>query len=104
MCDQSVTLHLAEPDTSSTFAALIGWRDVRLVSVMCQGYVSGGTDLDGLACHWINGACSSDLELVQHHVPQTLIVDDTEIDVGCELLACDARVHWLVAVVVVTGS
>lgn len=35
---------------------------------------------------------------------QTLVVDETNVDVGLELLAGDTRVHWLVAVVVVSGS
>jgi hypothetical protein len=43
------------------------------------------------------------LELVQNHVPETLVIDNTEIDVGGKLLAGDARIHGLVAVIVVAS-
>jgi hypothetical protein len=43
------------------------------------------------------------LELVQNHVPQTLVVHDTKVDVGGKLLARDAGVHRLITVVVVAG-
>jgi hypothetical protein len=37
-------------------------------------------------------------------VSETLVVDDTEVDVGGELLAGDAAVHGFVAVVVVPSG
>ena len=41
------------------------------------------------------------MELVQHHMPQPLVVDNSEVNVGGELFAGYPGVHGLVAVVVV---
>lgn len=60
-------------------------------------------DLDGLLRNWVNRACSPDLEFVENHVPQTLVVDHAYVDVCCELLARDPRIHRLIAVIVVPG-
>lgn len=35
---------------------------------------------------------------------QPLIIDHPKVDIRGELLACDARIHWLVAIIVVPGS
>lgn len=37
-------------------------------------------------------------------MPESLIVDDANVDVGCELLPCDAGVHRLVSIVIVPCS
>lgn len=81
MGEQGVALHLAEPDAARALAAL-----------------------DRLARERIDRAGRPDLELVVDHVPQPLVVDEAEVDVGRKLLAGDARVHGLVAVVVVAGG
>lgn len=61
------------------------------------------TYLDRLACHRIHRTSCSYLEFIQHHVSQSLVVNHAKVDVSRELLSCDAGVHWLVAVVVVTS-
>jgi hypothetical protein len=33
---------------------------------------------------------------------KTLVIDYPKVDVGGEFLTCDARVHWLVSVIVVS--
>ena len=78
MRDESVTLHLSEPDTSRTFATF-----------------------HRLLRYGVYGACCSHLEFIQHHVPQTLVVDDAQIDVGGKFLARNSRVHWFISVIVV---
>ena len=74
--------------------------------------------LDGLHCDGIDRARGAHLELVGHHVSQPLVVHCAEEDVGLrcghalqwerranrELLARDAAVHALGAVVVVAGA
>lgn len=62
------------------------------------------TYLDRLPGKRINRTSCSDLELVVHHVSQTLIVDKTKVNVGMEFFTSDTRVHRLVTVVVVTSS
>ena len=57
-----------------------------------------------MARHGINRPRSTDLELVEDHVPETLIVDNTNVDVRGELLPGDPGIHWFVAVVVVARS
>ena len=42
-----------------------------------------------------------DLPLVTDHMPQSLVVDDSDINIRLELLARDARVHGLIPVIVV---
>lgn len=58
--------------------------------------------LDGLPGQWINGSSCPHLELVENHVAQPLVVDDTKIDVGSEFLSSDARVHRFISIVVVS--
>jgi hypothetical protein len=41
-------------------------------------------------------------DLVIDHVAEALVVDYADVDVGREFLACDAAVHGLVTVVVVS--
>ena len=58
--------------------------------------------------HWlvsedVYGASGTHLELVRHHVPEALVVDNTEKDVCLELSPVYARVHSLVAKVVVAS-
>lgn len=77
--EEGVTLHLSDTDTTSL-----------------------GTTLDGLAGDAVDGTGGTDLELVVHHVSQTLVVDDTQVDVRGEFATCDSTVHGLVSVVVVT--
>lgn len=60
------------------------------------------TNLDGLSSQRIDGSSGSDLELVVDHVSETLVVNDTEVDVCRELLTGDTRIHGLVSEVVVT--
>lgn len=60
--------------------------------------------LDWLARHGVDWAGRPHLEFVQHHMPQSLIIDDADVDVGCELLPCDAGVHRLVSIVIVPCS
>ena len=62
------------------------------------------TYLDGLAGDGIDGTCRPDLELVEDHVAQALVVDDADVDVRRELLPGDPGVHRLVPIVVVPGS
>ena len=78
MGQQGIALHLAEPDPTRTLAAL-----------------------DGLPREGVDGTGRADLELVVDHVSEALVVHDAEIDVGAQLAAGDARVHGLVAHVVV---
>ena len=80
MGEQRVALHFSDSDTTSL-----------------------GTTLDGLAGQLVNGTGGTDLELVVNHVTQTLVVDDTDEDVGGEFLAGDTAVEGLVAEVVVSG-
>ena len=65
--------------------------------------VYASTHLDGLACERIDWTGCAHLELVEHHVTQTLIVDYSKVDVCCELFACDPRVHGFISVVVVSS-
>ena len=61
-----------------------------------------GTNLYGLSGQRVDWPCCPDLELVQDHVSETLIVNDSDVNVRSELLAGNPRVHWLVAIVVVS--
>lgn len=62
------------------------------------------TNLDRLSCQRVDRPCRPDLELVQDHVPEALVVDDSDVDVRSKLLAGNPGVHWLVAIVVVSCS
>ena len=75
--NQRISLHLTDTDTTTL-----------------------STTLDGLTSQGSDGTGGTDLELVVDHVTQTLVVDNTHIDVSTELLTCDTRVHGLVPVVV----
>jgi hypothetical protein len=57
-----------------------------------------------LSCQWVHRTSSSHLKLVEYHMPQPLIIDHSKVDVGSKLLACYARVHWFVTIVVVSSS
>lgn len=98
MCDEGITLHLSESDTAGTFTTL--WTSTLSESRAVQ-IILGSAHLDRLSCDGIDRSSCSDLELVQHHVAQTLVVDNADVDVCSELLTCDAGVHWFVAIVVV---
>lgn len=74
------------------------WRLKFLEAHSCRSY------LYRLLGDLINGTRRSDLEFVQHHVSQTLVEDDPEIDVGSELFTGNPRVHWLIPVIVVSRS
>lgn len=76
--NEGVTFHLTDTDTTSL-----------------------GTTLDGLAGQRVHGTGGTDLELVVNHVTETLVVDDTDEDIGGELFTGDTTVEWFVAVVVV---
>ena len=65
--------------------------------------LAGGTRFDRLSRHRIYRTSCPDLEFVQYHVSQALVVYDTYVDVCSELLACNARVHGLVAIVIISG-
>lgn len=78
--NERITLHLSDTDTTTL-----------------------RTTLHGLTRERVDGTSRTHLELVVHHVTQTLVVDQAHVNVGGELAASDATVHRLVAVVVVTG-
>ena len=64
MRNQRIALHLSDTDTTSLRTAL-----------------------DGLTSEVIDRAGGTDLELVVHHVTQTLVVHDADEDIGGELFA-----------------
>lgn len=78
MSKQRITLHFSNTDTT-TLLSTLNWLTSHLR-------------------HW---SCSSDLELVVHHVSQTLVVDDSDVNICMEFLASDTRIHWLIAMVVI---
>ena len=78
MSEQRVALHLTHTDSTTLFTAL-----------------------DGLVREVVDFTRGSHLELVVDHVTETLVVDQANINIAFELLAGDAGVHGLVAVVVV---
>ena len=80
MGEKSIALHFTHTDTTTLL-----------------------TTLDGLASRRHDRTSGTHLVLVVNHVTQTLVVDDTDVNVRLELLARDARVERLVAVVVVAG-
>jgi hypothetical protein len=43
------------------------------------------------------------LEFIVDHVTETLIEYTPDVDVGIELCAEDTRVHWLVAMIIITS-
>ena len=60
--------------------------------------------LDGLTSQRVHWSRRSYLELVIDHVSQSLVVDQTDVDVGRELFTSDTRVHRLIAGIVVPSS
>lgn len=60
------------------------------------------THLDRLTSKGIDGACRSYLKLVENHVTEALVIHNADVDVRCKFLASDARVHGLVAIIVVS--
>jgi hypothetical protein len=76
--NQGITLHLSDTDTTTL-----------------------GTTLHGLTGESVNGTGGTHLELVVHHVTQTLVVHQTHVDISGELAACDSTVQRLIAVVIV---
>ncbi len=60
--------------------------------------------LNRLSCQWVNRASGSHLKLVEYHMPQSLIIDHTEVDVGSKFLTGYPRIHRFIAIVVVPGS
>ena len=59
------------------------------------------TDLYWLPGDRIDRTRRPHLEFIQNHMSKTLVIDYPKVDVGGEFLPCDARVHWLVSVIVV---
>ena len=59
--------------------------------------------LDWLLGEIVEGPGGADLEFVRDHVAETLVVDNTNVDISLEFLAGDAAVHWLVAMVIVAS-
>ena len=80
MSQQRVSLHLSESNTPSSLSPLH-----RLVS----------EDVYWAGC--------ADLKLVGHHVPQALVVDNTEKDVRLKLPPVHSRVYPLVTEVIVAS-
>jgi hypothetical protein len=76
--NQGVTLHLSDTDTTTL-----------------------GTTLYGLSGQCVDGTRCTHLELVVHHVTETLVVNQTHVDVGGEFTTRNTRVQGLVTVVVV---
>jgi len=76
--NQGITLHLSDTDTTT----------------LC-------TTLHGLSGQCVDGTRCTHLELVVHHVTETLVVDQTHVDIGGEFAARDTGVKGLVTVVVV---
>lgn len=101
MCREQSVHHVPSRQIESHQLAY-GPTSKRLLSVMGIGNVGLQLYLYGLLCHWIDRPSSSDLELVENHVPEALVEDNAYIDVGSELLTSDARVHRLVAVIIVS--
>lgn len=58
--------------------------------------------LDGLACYRVHSPRRSHLELIEDHVSKALVVDDADVDVGSKLLPRYARIHGLVAIIIVS--
>ena len=107
MCNERISLHLPKSDTTCPLSPLsMGEKKKQAISFT---RVSGGfpcfcdwnTYLDGLSGQWVDRPCRPDLELVQDHMSETLVVDNSDVNVRGELLASDPGVHWLVAIVVV---
>lgn len=59
------------------------------------------TTFNRLMCQRVDGSGGSCLALIGDHVTKALIVHHADEDVNLHLLAEDARVHSLIAVVVV---
>ena len=79
MRDHTVTLHLSEADTAHFLSSF-----------------------DRLVREYVIRTASSCLALIGDHVPQSLVVNDTNVDVDLHLLTINARVHGLVTKIVVT--
>ena len=60
--------------------------------------------LDGLSCQRVYRPGGPHLEFIIHHMSQSLIIHNTKVDVRRELLACDSRIHGLIAKVIVTSG
>jgi len=60
--------------------------------------------LDRLTSELIERSSCSYLPLVTDHVTKTLIVDDTDVNVGVKLFSGNSRVHRFVSVVVVSSG
>jgi hypothetical protein len=80
VCEERITLHLANTNTTALRSAL-----------------------DGLTRNCIHRTSGANLVLVANHVSKALIVYDPEVYVGSELAASDATVHRFVTVVIVTS-
>ncbi len=59
------------------------------------------THFHGLSGERIDRAGRTHLELVKHHVSETLVVHHPDVDIRRELLASDPRIHRLVSVIVI---
>lgn len=57
---------------------------------------------DGLACDGVDWSRRPHLELVEDHVSQSLVIDDANVDIRCELLTGYTRIHGLVAIIIVS--
>ena len=69
-----------------------------------MGSCNQSTNLNRLSGQRVDRPCRPDLELVQDHVSEALVVDNSDVDVRSKLLAGDPGVHWLVTIVVVSCS
>jgi hypothetical protein len=60
--------------------------------------------LNRLTGYWIDRTSCTDLELVEYHVTQSLVVDHADIDVRSKFLSSYAGVHRFIAKTIVSRS
>lgn len=80
MRNQCVTFHFAESNATTSFSSL-----------------------NRLMGEHINGARRTHLPLIGHHVPQPLIVNDTQKNVGRHFATVNATVQFLGTIIIVTA-
>lgn len=64
----------------------------------------GVTYLDWLTGQWIHRSCCTNLEFVKNHVAKSLVVNDANVYVCSKLFSSDARIHRLIAIVIISSS
>jgi hypothetical protein len=79
VCKEGISLHFSNTNTTTLLSTL-----------------------DWLTRQLGDWSCGSDLELVVHHVTQTLVVNYPNVDVSVKFFASNSRIHRLIAVVVVS--